>query len=257
VLAFSGHDRDDSILSEPPDGLGSCLPSSADVFFQRDNGVHPVSIPSNVVTDDSIPSKPPDRLGPRLSTSTDDRVADDVGITSAHPLSLTNDLGAFHDKVTGTTPGEMSRLHEYNAFHDKGMGKTPDGEQIKKISWLPALADDDRFTDDVGITPLSIPSEPPRPGSRLSYSADDLFKNNHGIHPGMADDLIEQSMTKLVMGRLHGYDTFHGVLPNHSTNTSCTMLEYDRGSYPIMLLGWGRTQREREREGESRPFCRR
>jgi hypothetical protein len=34
------------------------------------------------------------------------------------------------------------------------------------------------------------------------------------------------------------------------------MLEYDRGSYPIMLLGWGRTEREREREreGESRPF---
>jgi hypothetical protein len=36
-----------------------------------------------------------------------------------------------------------------------------------------------------------------------------------------------------------------------------TMLEYDRGSYPIMLLGWGRREREREREGESRPFCRR
>jgi hypothetical protein len=28
------------------------------------------------------------------------------------------------------------------------------------------------------------------------------------------------------------------------------MLEYDRGSYPIMLLGWGRTEREREREKE-------
>jgi len=28
------------------------------------------------------------------------------------------------------------------------------------------------------------------------------------------------------------------------------MLEYDRGSYPIMLLGWGRTERERERERE-------
>jgi hypothetical protein len=101
----------------------------------------------------------------------------------------------------------MSRLHEYNAFLDKGIGTTP-GEQIKKISWLPALADD-RFANDVGITPVSVPSEPPRPGSRLSYSADDLFENDHGINPGMADDLIEQSMTKLAMGRLHGYNTFH------------------------------------------------
>jgi hypothetical protein len=37
-----------------------------------------------------------------------------------------------------------------------------------------------------------------------------------------------------------------------STQYYCTMPEYDRGSYPIKLLCWGRT--EREREGESRPF---
>jgi hypothetical protein len=103
----------------------SCLSTSVDdshvlAFFGHDH-------------DDSIPSEPPDGLGSRLLTLTDDRFSDDVGITSAHPLSSTNDLGAFHDKAIGTTPGEMSRLHEYNAFHDKDIGTTP-GEQIKKIS---------------------------------------------------------------------------------------------------------------------------
>ena len=38
-------------------------------------------------------------------------------------------------------------------------------------------------------------------------------------------------------------------------NLLCTMLEYDRGSYPIKLLGWGRTERERERDVED--HCRR
>jgi hypothetical protein len=163
----------DSIPSEPPDGLGSGLSSSADGLFERDafhdngigttpgeqfknisrlpalandrfadvvritpvsipseppdgfehddRGIAPVSIPSCAAAADSIPSEPPDGLGSGLSSSADD-------------------------------------LFERDAFHDNGIGTTP-GEQFKKISRLPALVDD-RFADNVGITPVSIPSEP-------------------------------------------------------------------------------------------------
>jgi hypothetical protein len=54
-----------------------------------------------------------------------------------------------------------------------------------------------------------IPSEPTRLGSRLSSSAADLFENDHGTNPGSAVDPIEQSATKLEMGRLRGSDAFH------------------------------------------------
>jgi hypothetical protein len=93
-----------------------------DLFEHDDHGITPVSIPSDAAAADSIPSEPPDGLGSGLSSSAGD-------------------------------------LFERDAFHDNGIGTTP-GEQLKKISRLQAL-DDDRFADDVGITSVSIPSEPP------------------------------------------------------------------------------------------------
>jgi hypothetical protein len=94
-----------------------------DGFEHDDYGITPVSIPSFAAAADLIPSEPPDGLGfAGLSSSADD------------PF-------------------------ERDAFHDNGIGTTP-GEQFKKISRFPALADE-RFEDIVGITPVSIPSEPP------------------------------------------------------------------------------------------------
>ena len=75
-------------------------------------------------------------------------------------------------------------------------------------SHLSSLAGD-RFEGDSGISPVSTPSEPSRLSSRLSSSADNFFKNDHGIKPGSAHDLIEQSVTKLEIGQLCGFDTFH------------------------------------------------
>jgi hypothetical protein len=51
---------DDSILSEPPDGLDCCVSSSDNDIFLDDHDV--------VVTDDPIPTEPPDGPGYRLSS---------------------------------------------------------------------------------------------------------------------------------------------------------------------------------------------
>jgi hypothetical protein len=159
--------------------LGSRLLSLDGDLFEHDHGITPVSIPSDVVTHDSIPSKPPDGLGSRLSSSTDDLFERDHGITS---VSIPSNV------VTG----------------DSIPSKPPDGLG----SFLSSLAGD-LFERDNGINPVSIPSWPTRLGSCLSSSANDLFENDHGINPGSADNLIKQSVTKLEMGRLRGFNTFH------------------------------------------------
>jgi hypothetical protein len=79
-------------------------------------------------------------------------------ISSSRVHATKLEMGRLHgfDLIEqSATKMEMVRLHECDTpSHCKGIGTTP-GKPLKKISRLPAL-DDDRFADDVGITPVSF-----------------------------------------------------------------------------------------------------
>jgi hypothetical protein len=229
VLDFDDDDGTFEIPSEPPGlhatwseppGLG-LIPSGPRLYDDDDDGIFEISseppglgyalIVLDLVDKDGIDetlSEPPGRGTCLMSSSIDDGI--------------------------GTDPGEQIKkmaddLFERDAFHDEGIGTTP-GEQIKKMP-------------DHGITPVSIPSDviakdsiPSKPpdglGSRLPSSGGDLSERDNGINPvsipncivtndsipskppdGLGSRqpkyLIEQSVTKLEMGRLRGFNTFH------------------------------------------------
>jgi hypothetical protein len=78
--------------------------------------------------------------------------------------------------------------------------------------------DDDHFADDVGITPVSIPSEPSGFGSYLSSSTDDSHElvlfgldDEDGIHVGTESSRLGPRLSSLD-GDLFERDD-HGITP--------------------------------------------
>jgi hypothetical protein len=106
-------------------------------------------------------------------------------------------------------PSELSRLNDDHGTQVITNDSIPSGNPIDGLGSRLSSSADDLFERDHGNNPVLIPSKPTRLGSRLSSSAADLFENDHGTNPGSAVDPIEQSATKLEMGRLRGSDAFH------------------------------------------------
>jgi hypothetical protein len=101
-------------------------------------------------------------------------------------------------------PSEPSRLNDEHGIQVTTNDLISSENPIKPCCCLSSRfssLDGDLFEHDHGITPVSSPSEP---------SADDLIEQSATkLEMGRlhAFDLIEQSATKMEMGRLHEYDT--------------------------------------------------
>ena len=73
---------DDSIPSEPPDGLGARLSSSEDDLFEHDHGITP-GLADDLI-EQSATSKSPDELSSRLLYLADDLFERDSEVKSIH-----------------------------------------------------------------------------------------------------------------------------------------------------------------------------
>jgi hypothetical protein len=224
-LAFFGPDdehgihvvTEDSIAIESS-RLGSRLSSLDGNLLEHDHGITPVSIPSDVVTDDSIPRERPDGIRSHLSSSIgDSHGLAFFGLDAEHGIhvvtedSISSDPEATMDPLDGENlpqyqvqPSEPSRLNDEHGIQVTTNDLISSENPIKPCCCLSSRfssLDGDLFEHDHGITPVSSPSEP---------SADDLIEQSATkLEMGRlhAFDLIEQSATKMEMGRLHEYDT--------------------------------------------------
>jgi hypothetical protein len=186
----------DSIPSEipsEPTRLGSRLSSLDGDLFERDHGITPASIPSDVVTDDPISSEPPDGLGPRLSSSADDFF--EQSATSRLGSRLSSSVAELFEYDHGITPVSIP---SDVVTDDPIPSEPPDGLSSRLSSSADDLFEDDNgITHDHGITPVSIPSEPPGVlGSRLSSLAVDLLKHSIPSEPPELHSRLSSTVCK-------------------------------------------------------------